>query len=353
MTGKSIRPKIFIWHGQWQGGTQRITLGMAEAFKKYHGINPVLGVFEKIEDIKFEQIVCKEFFPKKLVSYNILSTSLYLNKSGALDDFGIVFAHGPGFWKKPDNFYTCHESGDLDTLQRNLPPVSSLHFLAIKWLLIRLIKTADLVIPGTDEASNFLERHGIKNYVRSSSFVDTKVFRPYKKRELNGRLKLLFVGRQDPTWKNTETLKRVCRELKGKVHLDMVGSEGEDEENIHYFGKVSEQKLVECYNAHDLFVLPSVWEGFSIALLEAMACETPVLASEYAVPKELKKYALRFNPYDVKDLKAKILWAIKNYDEMLKVAKEARKLVVRKYDKEYVTKKESDAIMKRFLEVQA
>ncbi len=42
---------------------------------------------------------------------------------------------------------------------------------------------------------------------------------------------------------------------------------------------VSDARLVELYNACDVLVFPSFYEGFGLPVLEAMACGTPVAAS--------------------------------------------------------------------------
>ena len=44
-------------------------------------------------------------------------------------------------------------------------------------------------------------------------------------------------------------------------------------------GYVSEEELVALYNLADVFVYPSLFEGFGLPILESMACGTPVIAS--------------------------------------------------------------------------
>ena len=45
-------------------------------------------------------------------------------------------------------------------------------------------------------------------------------------------------------------------------------------------GRVSEERLVELYNAADVLLFPSFYEGFGLPPLEAMACGTPVVVSD-------------------------------------------------------------------------
>jgi len=50
-------------------------------------------------------------------------------------------------------------------------------------------------------------------------------------------------------------------------------------DRIRFLGFVTDQDLQHLYNACDLFVFPSFYEGFGLPALEAMACEVPVIAS--------------------------------------------------------------------------
>jgi glycosyltransferase involved in cell wall biosynthesis len=56
---------------------------------------------------------------------------------------------------------------------------------------------------------------------------------------------------------------------------------------IYFTGWVSHDHLPAFYNLADLFVLPSLYEGFGIPLLEAMACGCPVLTSTTGSPPEV------------------------------------------------------------------
>jgi glycosyltransferase involved in cell wall biosynthesis len=56
---------------------------------------------------------------------------------------------------------------------------------------------------------------------------------------------------------------------------------------VHWLGYVSEADLVALYSGADLFLLASTLEGFGLPLLEAMACGTPVIASDVAALREV------------------------------------------------------------------
>ncbi len=101
---------------------------------------------------------------------------------------------------------------------------------------------------------------------------------------------LLFVGRLT-SQKNLSLLIEAISHMRAKVFLDIVG-EGELRKNIealiqkhklqnvHLHGQKIGRELIEFYQSADIFVLPSLKEGFSLSMLEALAAGLPVVASD-------------------------------------------------------------------------
>ncbi len=72
------------------------------------------------------------------------------------------------------------------------------------------------------------------------------------------------------------------------------------EDDVQLLGFVAEDELPLWYNAARLFVYPSLYEGFGLPVLEAMACGTPVITSDAAsLPEVAGKAATLVPPHDV------------------------------------------------------
>jgi glycosyltransferase involved in cell wall biosynthesis len=133
---------------------------------------------------------------------------------------------------------------------------------------------------------------------------------------------ILYVG--DVTWnKNLPRLIDAVKELK--IPLVMIGkslvSENYDknnpwnadlnrvnelvkgDESIIRLGFVSAEDLVAVYNLATVFVLPSLYEGFGLPILEAMACGCPVITSKEGSLKEVAgDAAFYIDAYDVESI---------------------------------------------------
>ncbi len=77
------------------------------------------------------------------------------------------------------------------------------------------------------------------------------------------------------------------------------------EEWVTFTGYVPDADLPALYNGADLFCFPSLYEGFGLPVLEAMACGTPVVTSNTtSLPEVAGEAALLVDPYDVEDIAA-------------------------------------------------
>lgn len=114
-----------------------------------------------------------------------------------------------------------------------------------------------------------------------------------KKYNINKKF-ILSVGTIEPR-KNFDTLIRIFNRLKKDgfdIQLVIAGRTGwkseatyEEKEkslfakDIIFTGRLTDDELIQFYNMAELFVYPSIFEGFGLPVLEAMQCGLPVVAS--------------------------------------------------------------------------
>jgi glycosyltransferase involved in cell wall biosynthesis len=94
---------------------------------------------------------------------------------------------------------------------------------------------------------------------------------------------------------------------------DLVSKEGLDD-RIHFTDTIREEDHPEALlSLADIFVFPSLYEGFGLPPLEAMACGTPVVASNRtSVPEVIGDAGILVNPINVKELSGAISNLLEN-----------------------------------------
>jgi alpha-1,3-rhamnosyl/mannosyltransferase len=71
------------------------------------------------------------------------------------------------------------------------------------------------------------------------------------------------------------------------------------EHAVRFLGRVAEAELPALYSAATLFVFPSLYEGFGLPVVEALACGTPVACSDRSsLPEAAGEAARYFDPED-------------------------------------------------------
>jgi glycosyltransferase involved in cell wall biosynthesis len=89
--------------------------------------------------------------------------------------------------------------------------------------------------------------------------------------------------------------------------LNRINELAKGDENIIKLGFVSAEDLIAIYNLATVFVLPSLYEGFGLPILEAMACGCPVVTSKEGSLGEVAGDAAFFvDAYDVESIAAGI-----------------------------------------------
>lgn len=164
-------------------------------------------------------------------------------------------------------------------------------------------------------------------------FIDN----PEIKHRLQGRFGIhgefvLFVSTIEPR-KNIPTLLRAFRRFLDayglEVQLVLAGEKGWLHEQVFalvaelgltkdvlFLGRVSAEELLWLYNAAQVLVAPSIYEGFGLTPLEAMACGTPVVVSNVSsLPEIVSDAGLLVDPSDPEELSVAI-WRVLTDSEL-------------------------------------
>ena len=137
--------------------------------------------------------------------------------------------------------------------------------------------------------TDFRERYGLSNpyFLHVGRRMGYKNFGALLKAFGNSRLKedymLLVIGGES----------RLCSEEHEIIER------GELSECVKFLGQLSTDELILAYSSAHAFVMSSLYEGFGLPVLEAMACGTPVIASNSSsMPEVAGNAAILFSPRD-------------------------------------------------------
>jgi glycosyltransferase involved in cell wall biosynthesis len=211
-----------------------------------------------------------------------------------------------------------------DLVWHYYPETMDRYNLLIMGLLAeRAIKAADHIIAVSEASARAISEitgiqrekisvihHGTDRYIPlnkndSAEFIADK----YKTRKQY----LLTVGTVEPR-KNLKMLLRVFAPLKGgDYQLLIAGSSGWKtspiyreyerlrlrEEDVRFLGYIPDEDMNRLYSGAALFVFPSIYEGFGLPPLEAMASGTPVIVSNSSsLPEVVGDAGILLDPFD-------------------------------------------------------
>jgi len=159
---------------------------------------------------------------------------------------------------------------------------------------------------------------------------------------------VLFLGRLAPKKRVTDLIDAFAKIEKEfpKSTLRIVGTGPKREElegqvndlgissRVSFEGRVPDAAIPEYYASAGVFVLPSVWEGHPLTLLEAWAASTPVIASSVEGIEEFIEHGetgYLVSPESPRELANALRTTLENLGEAHEWGKNARKLVEAEY----------------------
>lgn len=191
-------------------------------------------------------------------------------------------------------------------------------------------------------ASSFTKRsllmHGVKaNSVQVVPYgIDLDKFQPdlALNRDTSKPLRLLFVGRINQRKGIKYLLQALALLPDAPIELTVCGRvlDGlelfeQEARRVIVRPSVSSEELVRAYQDADLFVLPSVAEGFGQVLLESLACGLPVLSTTNTAAPDLIHNGVEgfiVDPRSPEQIAERLAWALTHREELLAMRLAAR-----------------------------
>lgn len=198
------------------------------------------------------------------------------------------------YLKKRHNipYVVTSHGGDINKMPKKSP--------RIRKYTSKILQNADHVIAVGEELAQAIERdYGVQKEKLSvmSMGIDRSIFHEVNKKEMQQALQMdstrtnfLFVGNIIEEKGLLELITAFQQLDEAKAALYCIGSTKDaafsakvqalvKSAHIHFIQPMPQRELVRYFQAADAFVLPSHIEGLGLVALEAMACGTPVIAS--------------------------------------------------------------------------
>lgn len=219
---------------------------------------------------------------QSLTQKNIDIEYFKINGKGLLNYIYHIFKLGKYLKKKCFDLIHAHYSlsGITASLARAKPLVVSLMGSDVKefwWsrLLIRIFKPlfwSACIVKTKDMADNLKVKNLqiIPNGVNMEHFVPIERNYAYEKLGwIPDKKHLLFPASPDRPEKNVQLLYNCLEFIKGKNIIE-----------LHFFEDIPHNQTNLFYNAADLVVMTSLWEGSPNVIKEAMACNCPIVSTD-------------------------------------------------------------------------
>jgi glycosyltransferase involved in cell wall biosynthesis len=204
--------------------------------------------------------------------------------------------------------------------------------ISIRATLRRVLDAADMLIASSQNTANDLMSllKIPEDRIRVIWIgVDDVFFAPVRQ-PLEREPYVLFVGTPEPR-KNLERLIEAMTELRRRgfmYRLVIAGAGGWggvrlDGDFVERIGRVSDERLAALYAGAACLAIPSIYEGFGLPAVEAMAAGTPVVAgARGSLPEIVGNAGVLVDPYDSGAIASGIERAIAERDRLIALGRE-------------------------------
>ena len=211
--------------------------------------------------------------------------------------------------------------------------------LLLKVLESFAYKTANVAITSSESNLNYVEQnYHPSRQILIPNYVETERFKLLGGTKNRGAI--CFVG----SLYRAKNPLALLEALKGLPYcLDFIGSGPQLSQlqeiarsngiKANFLGNIPNHELPKILNQHELFVLPSLWEGMPKTLLEAMACGLPVIGTNVSGTKEVIKDGENgiLCDTDANSIRQAIVRLMDDEDLKKKLGKNARKTIEERF----------------------
>ncbi|RJP46576.1 MAG: glycosyltransferase family 1 protein [Desulfobacteraceae bacterium] len=248
--------------------------------------------------------------------------------SGESGSLNHILCQTLSFLTVPNKIITCHDMIPFKMRQGIDVLIARLKYMGLKEaeaiIAISDHTRKDLMDFGIDETKIHRIYLGVKPLQANISPDELR----QKFKVPAGKRYLLYVGSEEPRKNFVRLLQAVAKigDSAGTAHLIKVGEAGAKRfrdqslktaralglnSKVSFTGHVSEEELATFYAMADVFLFPSLYEGFGLPPLEAMASGTPVISSNSSsLPEVVGDAAIMINPHDVESLAKAIVMVL-------------------------------------------
>ena len=201
--------------------------------------------------------------------------------------FDVLNAHGDDWFlwgcRRPRHVHTFHGSLIAETLHVS-GVKERLRMAALALAEIGACFLADVRVAVSENTRRYVPF--VDQVIPNG--VDLSQFHPAEHK--SAAPSVLFVGTMRGRNRGAMLLEAFQREIKPRVPAAELWAVCEEEvsgEGVRWFGRVTQEKLVELYRDAWVFCLPSSYEGFGVPYIEAMASGTAVVATPNPGAREI------------------------------------------------------------------
>ena len=302
------------------------SLGLYEKKSKFYDVNPMnllnpINLFEwlSVNSGGFPEPYTFGKRIKKILKQN-------LNKYDVIHDNQSLAYELLFFQKKKPLVTTIHHPISLD-LAYQLQSTNDIFlkllmrrwhsFLVMQKFVAKRLKK--IVVPSNSSMEDIKDEfHVDKNKMeRVMNGIDLNVFYPDSKIQ-KIPYKLVTVASADVPLKGLDYLLKALSDLAevySDISLSIIGEQKKGghterlikklnlEKRVNFFSNLTQEDLRKTYCEAELAIIPSLYEGFGFAAIEAMACGVPLISSSGgALPEVIKDTGIIIPPKNVKEI---------------------------------------------------